>query len=229
LAGAFNINDGEEAPADDINVNPDAISFSAGLTKNVSVARRSTWLSGVEYSLKLAEGEFTRKTRVGAVVSTGGLELHLKPIGRLALRPSIGYELGHAVVRPTKISEIDVDLSGWNAIARGLAQISADWTLFKAKPTADDLSIVVISGSYSGRFLATNEPLSQRGTSDGKRAIVTTLSKEPRRHAEAELDWNISKYTGLAVKYQYGSAPPLFAVTDHQFTIGVTIKSKAAK
>jgi hypothetical protein len=63
------------------------------------------------------------------------------------------------------------------------------------------------------------------GVADGERAAVTTVNRDVRSHAEAELDWNLMKYTSVSVKYQYGAVPPLFQLVDHQVTVGITLKA----
>jgi hypothetical protein len=178
------------------------------------------------YVLTLApvQGEFTRKDAVADAVTTGQVQVDLKPLGKLTVFPIAGYEIGHAIKKPAQIKERDVDLKDWNGIVRGLLGVKAQWTLFRAKPTDDDWYIVTVSASYTGRFLAKPEPFVKPGVVDGERAAITEVNKDVRHHAEAELDWNIMKYTSLSVKYQYGAVPPLFQLVDHQVTVGITLK-----
>jgi hypothetical protein len=63
------------------------------------------------------------------------------------------------------------------------------------------------------------------GIVDGKRALVTSVRRNIRELAEAELDWNLLKYTSLSIKYKYGAEPPLFPLVDHQMMVGVTVKA----
>lgn len=227
LSAAANTNTSAEPPVDKTRIDPDAIKTVFSLVKRQPLA--SDVLNGLKYTFGLIEGEFTRKNGVAAAVTTGQVQFDLAPVGAFALYPSVGYEVGHAIKRPEKLFEQPVDLSDWKGIVRGVAGATAQWTLFKKDPDEDDWYVVTISGTYAARFPALAEPFAEPGTVEGKRVVVTTLRKNTRQAAEAELDWNLLKYTSLSLKYKYGAEPPVFQLVDHQWTIGITLKAAQSK
>jgi hypothetical protein len=226
--GTANTNTNAEPPVDKVRIDPDAITAFASFSKDIKV-KKSGWLNGYLMTFPVAQGEFSRKDGVADFVTAGQVRLNLKPVGALSFYPMGGYELGHAVRKPSKISDREVDLSDWNGIVRGLLGITGRWTLFKAKPTDDDWYKVTVSATYTGRFLAQPEPFVKPSVVDGERVAVTTVNKDVRNHAEAALDWNLMKYTSVSLKYQYGAVPPLFPLVDHQLTLGITLKAAQKK
>lgn len=222
--GTANTNTNAEPPVDKVRIDPDALTAFAAFSKQSRV-NGSAWLNGRLLTLSPVVGEFSRKDGVADVVTAGQLRLDLKPVGTLSFYPMAGYEFGHTVRKPSTISDQAVDLADWNWIVRGLLGITGRWTLFKEKPTDDDWYKVTVSANYTARFLGQPEPFPKPGVVDGARAVVTTVNKDVRHHAEAALDWNLMKYTSVSLKYQYGSVPPLFQLVDHQWTLGITLKA----
>jgi hypothetical protein len=221
LGFVANTNTDAEPPVNTESVDPDAIKTSFALVK-----RRQLGEARMKYTIAPIQGEFARKTGAADAVMSVQAQLDLRPIHGFTLRPSIGGEFGHAIKRPSTIGDTSVDLSEWKGIARVVPQLSWAWTAFKAKPTDDDWYIVTIYGNYSARVPLLGEPSTKPGLIDGERTLVTTVNKDVRHHVEAELDWNFLKYVSLALKYQYGSLPPLFKQVDHQVTLGATVKLK---
>jgi hypothetical protein len=220
-----NTNTDAEAPVDESRVDPDAISTSLAFTK------RQTFTSGpvgaLKYTITPLDGEFARKNGTAAAVTAGQVQVNFATVANsFTFYPSAGYEIGHSIVKPATVKDQPVDLADWNAIARGLVGASARWTLFKASPTEDDWYIVTVWGSYTARIPFAGEPMGKTGTVGSARAVVTTVNKDVRQYAQAELDWTPLKFTSIALKYQYGALPPLFQLVDHQFTLGVTFKAK---
>jgi hypothetical protein len=223
-AASASTNTKAEPPVDEVNINPDSIKVLFALAKTEHVGK--PWLYGLKYSFKLPQAEFTRADFVADVIGSGQLQLNLPPIKHsLAFYPQLGVELGHSVRRPTEIDKQPVDLSAWKGIARLALGGTAQWTLFKADPDEDDWYYVTVSGVYTARFLGKPEPFVQGAIVDGKRVPIVTVQKNTRHHAEAELDWNVFKYSSVSLKYRYGAEAPLFQLIDHQWTLGITVKA----
>jgi hypothetical protein len=50
--------------------------------------------------------------------------------------------------------------------------------------------------------------------------------RQPRHHAEASFSYLFAEFAGVEVKYEYGSVPPAFALSDHTLTLNVALTLK---
>jgi hypothetical protein len=61
----------------------------------------------------------------------------------------------------------------------------------------------------------------------GKRGDpVPELGQQARHNVDLTVTYFPTKWVGLSAEYTYGSTPPLFVITDHSFTVGVTFTLK---
>jgi hypothetical protein len=222
--GSATTNTSAQPPVGGVRIDPDSMSTAFVLTKSRNVNTHG--LYGLTFSISPATAEFTRKDRVADFVTSGTVTLVFNTIcDSLAVSPSVGYEIGRALLKPDTIAGQSVDLSTWNMIGRGVAGGVVELYFFKANATKDDWYYVAFDVSYAARFPVAAEPFVDAGTVNGRRAAVTTVRKNTRQEVEASAHLNLTKYAGVQVQYRYGALPPLFQLVDHQVTIGITLKA----
>jgi hypothetical protein len=99
-------------------------------------------------------------------------------------------------------------------------------------PESPWINSIQFSASYLVRFLSDPEVFKdpRRAPIDpatGKRGdAVFELGSCARPHAEAEFTYRPAKWIGVSVKYEFGSEPPVFVVTNHTVTVGLSFALK---
>jgi hypothetical protein len=228
--GTFQVNPDAKPPADSGDANPDAISLYAQMDRLWAV--EAPLLFGVQGVLRPIGGEFGSDPRTGNVMTAGHVAFLSDPFAEaLVIDPFIGYEIGSNRQKPDELFGRPVDLSGYDSIRRLLTGVSAKYYLFQQKITTDSVYRLVLSLSWTGRFLGTDEHFvrSQFVPNEdgvGKRQKVLELKGGSRHYVEAMAAWNLSPLLGLEWKYKRGSQPPLFQYVDQQFSFGVAFKTK---
>ena len=100
------------------------------------------------------------------------------------------------------------------------------------QPERSGFYSVLAKAAYQVRFLSAPEPYKdpRRGPVDpatGERGDpVLELGSQPRHQAEAAFEYFPAKWTAVEIKYEYGSLPPAFVVTDHTVTLGLKFTLK---
>ena len=223
-AAAASTNTNAQPPVNKVRIDPDSITTSLLFSKTVNVNRYSVY--GLDFTLSPLTGEFTRKSGVADAVASARATVTFSPIRQMmAFYPTVGFDAGHAIKRPTKIGGQAVDLSEWGGIGRAVAGGVAELYFFKPDPKADDWYYVTFDASYTLRKPLAAEPIEQQKTVNGQATAVTSVNKDARHQVEASVHWNLNAYAGIQLQYKYGAQPPLFPVVDHQVTIGVTLKA----
>jgi len=160
-------------------------------------------------------------------VVTFPIRLGCGPLGPLAPGfsvPAIAVQLGAEFVKPV-ISAFDQ--KSWRT--RGLVGVSfrTGWA-----PEKRWLHAVSLTSSYVARFLSDPEPFKDpsHGVIDpatGKRGKPPLeLGTQNRTKTETELKYNPTKWVGISVKYESGGLPPVFAIKDQTWTVGVSFALK---
>jgi hypothetical protein len=228
--GTFQVNPDAKPPVDSGDANPDSITLYAQMDRLWPVAM--PLLYGIQGVLRPIGGEFSSDPRSGNLMTAGQVTFLSDPVaGAFVIDPVVGYEIGSNRQKPDELFDRPVDLSSYDKIRRLLAGISAKYYFFQQKITTDSVYRVVLSFSWTGRFLGTDEPFvrSQFVPDDegiGTRAKVLELNDGSRHYVEASAAWNVSPLLGLEWKYTRGSLPPLFQYVDQQFSFGVAFKTK---
>jgi hypothetical protein len=227
-SAAASTNTDAVAPVDKVRIDPDSISTSFVLSKTYNTDAPGIY--ALELALSPVTGEFTRETGVANVVATGQLTVLFTPVRQMfAFYPSIGYDVGHVIVKPDTIADQAVDFAGWNTISRGVAGATAELYVFKPDPTDTDWYYFTIDASYTARVPFAAEPFVEPGTVNGQRVAVTSVRRNVRHEIEVAANWNLGRYAGVQVQYKYGTLPPLFQLVDHQVTVGITLKAAQTK
>ena len=203
-------------------IDPDSITASATLNQ----LRKSFY-----WELKPAGGEFSRKYPESNFVSSGTVAWwrDSKNVagGWFVFYPSIGFEAGKNLNKPTILFKQPADLSRYDAIARIVPTVQAEYFVWSSK----DNPKATINGSYQVRLLLADEPFTTYeyytkpdGTRD--RTQFVSMRNNARHWVNAGVTWNVSDYVGLTAQYKFGSIPPLFELVSHQVSLGVVFKSK---
>jgi hypothetical protein len=228
--GTFQVNPDAKPPADSGDANPDSISLYAQMDRLWPV--EMPLIYGIQGVLRPIGGEFGSDPRTGNFMTAGQVAFLSDPVANaFVIDPVVGYEIGSNRQKPDKLFDRQVDLSGYDDIRRLLIGVSARYYVFQQKITTDSVYRLVLSFSWTGRFLGTDEPFvrsqfipNEEGI--GKRQKVLELNDESRHFVEASAAWNASPLIGLEWKYTRGSQPPLFQYVDQQFSFAVAFKTK---
>jgi len=130
---------------------------------------------------------------------------------------------GVELVKPVS-SELDDE--SWRARLLLGSTFTAGW-----KPEKPWIFGAVVKALYEVRFLTGDEPFTDpRHTprkADGKKDdAILEFGDAPRPHAEVSFSYLFAEWAGIEAKYEYGSLPPAFVITDHKGTVGVTLALK---
>ena len=233
ITSSFVANSGAEPPVSRSVVDPDSIKGaftyervdanlkpdnSSGTTK---LTFRNGPLLGIITTANLFGGEFSRKEPVSNWVSSAQWVFVTKRIGRRAffgLDPVLGLEAGRNLNKPSQLFKQNVDLSGYNAIFRGLAGADALFGVIQK----DEGYSIRIEGHYLARMPTTDEPF----VTQVQNMSTVELNRRVRHDVTAAIKWFPEKYFGLSAQYRYGALPPLFKLVDHQVTLGIVIQLK---
>ena len=235
--GTATINSTAKPPVNRTRADPDSITADVNVhflkveaTKPDAVPTRhgqGGWL----FSLYPAKGEFSRKYPESNFVPAASVEwaggvCNFGKRGAVAFYPSVGVESGTNLNKPSAIEGTPVNLSGYNAIFRGVLGAYAGYYIRAAKPDPGNPYQFEITSTFVDRIEAFREPFLSTAIQNGKSVTVVQLGKNPREYVETDVTWNITPLLGLTAKHTWGSLPPLFNMTGQQVTIGLTFKTK---
>jgi hypothetical protein len=235
------VNQNVKPPVNRTRFDPDSI--VAGLAfQHMCTKCRLGGLYAIRLDETLPGGEFSRTDPSSNIVAATSVMflfnswqpfLHTAQAGswkrRLygSLYPLVAFEGGKNLNRPNMLAKTLVDLSKYNAIARGLLGADATLALASKDLKSDDISL---SGYYRVRLPAFDEPFIK--TTDS--VTTVSLTTKPRHWVELDLSYSpfAFKYIAFTAQYQYGDLPPVFTLVDHKVSVGLTLKaaqsSKAA-
>lgn len=244
VKSSISSNTDTKAPVDRSKVDPDAVDGSLSV-EHIWTPRRPPIdadhpdpqtggkrhaISGIDIDFRPIAGEFSRKYPASDLLTKGYFTLLLAPkrVGTdtwIALYPSVGYEAGHNLNKPSVLFKQPVNLSDWKTIARAVFIMRGELYGLKAKPKDGDLYRFTIDAAYQPRVPFTPEPFVTSEFVAGKRTSVTRMRKNTRHEVEAGVNYNFSTLFGVRLQYKYGALPPLFEFVDHQVTVGLTLKT----
>ncbi len=221
---AVAINQSASPPNNRTRFDPDSLSGSFSLYRLTPV--KNKFLYGVVSTLNPAGGEFSRSDPSANFIGSFQEKFVLTPVKLsesiyFTLYPVLGMEAGKNFSRPSTISGVAVDLTGFSAITRGV--FGADATLAKIRPDYSG-NLFSIQGSWRERQLVFDEP--DVVTHHGVTRVG--LDTKPRNWIEVDFSYSPGswQYLALTAKYQYGALPPLFNLVDNLATIGISFQAK---
>ena len=230
----FTANANVEAPVDRSRIDPDSTTGSLSLTHAFFLGNNGTGsqLGRFQMQLQPLRGEFTRKYPTSDLITAGSLRwtpllyaLNDSRRAWVSFYPAVGYELGKNLNTPDTLFKHSVDLRSWNAILRLVPSARTEFYLLRSKIATGDVYTLTMDATYQVRVPFANEPFVVPVRTGSTVTQDVLLRTNARHELEANLNWNLAKYTALTVKYRYGSLPPLFQFVDHQATIGLTFKA----
>jgi hypothetical protein len=231
---AVEINQNTKPPQNRTRFDPDSILAAAALSRIVTVQK------GILYQVQLDEalpgGEFSRSDPSSNLIfrTTATFVLNSwqpgagKPVpaggsGRrfyASLYPVLAMEGGKNLNRPALLAKTPIDLSRYDAIARGVLGAQAQLGLTSPDKKTDEITL---AGTYRVRLPAFDEPFV--ATTHGVTSAV--LTTKARHWVEIDLSYAPFgfKYLAFTAQYQYGDLPPVFTLVDHSVSIGLTLKA----
>ncbi len=221
---AVAINQSASPPNNRTRFDPDSLSGSFSLYRLTPVKKK--FLYGVISTLNPAGGEFSRSDPSANFIGSFQEKFVLTPVKLsesiyFTLYPVLGMEAGKNLSRPSTISGVAVDLTGFSAITRGV--FGADATLAKIRPDYSG-NLFSIQASWRERQLVFDEP--DVVTHHGVTRVG--LDTKPRNWIEVDFSYSPGswQYLSLTAKYQYGALPPIFNLVDNLATIGISFQAK---
>jgi hypothetical protein len=91
---------------------------------------------------------------------------------------------------------------------------------------------VIVTAAYDVRLLTDDEPFKDPTHSPvdpmtGKKGTpVFEFGHRARHHVEGRVEYYFVEWGGLSLTYEYGGLPPVFVLTDHTLTFGLTFSLK---
>jgi hypothetical protein len=132
---------------------------------------------------------------------------------RFWLDPFVGAELGKNLKSP--VAEAD---------GQGLARILVGSRLnFQWELGLTNLDSITLESSYIRRILLKREVGFEKAEDDSLRAV--NFGTNPRQWAEAKLAFNVRKFFGLYIGYEYGEQPPSYKLVDHRMKLGLLFRT----
>jgi hypothetical protein len=138
------------------------------------------------------------------------------PIGKKAtftIDPIVGVEVGKNLNSPLPAAK-----------GAGIARILGGLDMLLDIPIEHGIDGITLSGAYTRRWLLKRE-LGFK-VNDDKTLSLTEFGKSPRDFVEAKIDFNINKFFGPYIAYDWGQVPPSYKLLDHRVRIGLTYKFK---
>jgi hypothetical protein len=194
----------------------------------------------LKWEVQPVGGEFSRKYPASNLISGGRVRFVKVPAAQKRwgadLIPSLGFEGGKNLNKPSVLFMRPVDLHAYNAIARLRAGADANLYWFRRVSTPDDTYAFTLNGSWVARVPFTAEPFTTTAylpdPTDATmitRQQVVGMRKNTRHYVKVDAAWNVTKLFGLQAEYKYGSLPPLFEFVSHQVSVGLLFKATYQK
>jgi hypothetical protein len=236
--GELSSNVGAQAPNDRTRIDPDSASAYSTILENIRLPHNALFY-GLKWELQPAGGEFSRKYPESNFISGGKVsltsELVVKKAWGLDLIPSVGFEGGTNLNKPSMLFGRPVDLSRYDGIARLRAGANAHLYIYRKIPSPGDDYAFTLTGSWIARVPFTPEPFTTYAylpdpmtPSNITRQQTVALGTNTRHYVEVDAAWNLNKLLGFSASYKYGAQPPLFEFVDHQMSLGVLFKASYA-
>ncbi len=227
VTAAIEINQNAQPPNNRTTLDPNSITAALAFQRLVPFRRRGTGLYGLQFDEALPSGEFSRTDpssnivfRSSLLVGFGAISSPRHPSLYATIYPVVAIEAGKNLNKPRNFASTALDLSRYNAIFRGVVGSEALFAVASEDRTSDVFSL---GGRYRVRLPAFDEPFIQTI----HQVTTGSMTTKPRNWLEAYVSyapWKF-KYLSLNAKYEYGELPPLFALVNHQFTIGFTLQA----
>ena len=217
------INQNTKPPNNRTRFDPDSITATLDFQRLVTF--EDSFLTGIQFDEGLPGGEFSRSDPSSNLIFKSSALFALRPWKPAksvyaTIYPVLSFEGGKNLNRPGTLAKTPIDLSRYNAIARGVVGAEGTLGFVSADRKTDN---VTLTASYRARIPMFDEPfiMTQHG--------ITTVSLTTKTRNWVEVVLNISpssfKYLALTVQYQYGELPPVFNFVDHKVSVGLTLKA----
>lgn len=221
---AVEVNQNTKPPNNRTTFDPDSIIVAAALTKIVPIQKGI--LYGMQFDEFLPAGEFSRSDPSSNLIFKTSAMLVLNPWQPRKQRfygtlyPVMAFEGGKNLNRPSMLAMTPVDLTHYDAIARGVLGADGALGLASSDKKTDDIAL---TGSYRVRLPAFDEPFIRTA----HQVTTVDLTTKARHWIEVDLSYSPSrfKYLAITAQYQYGDLPPVFTLVDHKVSIGLTFKA----
>jgi hypothetical protein len=228
-----------QVPVDRTQVDPDSILGYTTLFQTVRLGH-NPFFYGLKWEVQPVGGEFSRKYPASNLISGGRIRfvrvLAAQKRWGADLIPSLGFEGGKNLNKPTALFMRPVDLDAYDIIARLRTGAEANLYWYRRAPTPDNAYAFTLNGSWGARVPFTREPLTTTAylpdpadATQITRQQVVEMRKQTRHYVQVTAAWNLTKLFGLQVEYKYGALPPLFEFVSHQVTVGLLFKAAYQK